>query len=615
MDDASSSSSVPGAYRKPFRKGDQWPTEPPRAMDSMSSSPVAMFRIDGERLKNLIEQTAPKSVLIFGTGPFQRRVLAVTMLCLLVVALHNRVLMVLARPVVHWCRRPDEYLNVPLDEWKNASLPRRPDGSVSECTRYEPALLPPPRELTWLSVVVNRTEVPCDAWEYDLTAGGPTLESQCGRGQWDLVCGRRRPVLVALAASYLLGGVVVMPTAGHCADRVGRRPMLFGAVMVLALSSVATCLVRSLYAFVALRVVTGAAASVAEVTSTLILFEVTPRSGRTGFTTLAFCGLSVLGPFWLSMAARFTYDWRAVQASLALPAALLVPATFWMEESPRWLVVTWRFAEAERVVLWAARVNGLNVDELRPLFSEVVENVKNRHGFPANLPGPPSFWDLLRSSSIRSRSFIAFGCWFFALQAAVCLRPRGRMSGLAVAEVVMAYVMAPLLVLHYMLMKAWGRRRTLALSMTLVSVLTTALAVVIVQQNWFLFKLVMTVAMLVLTCVFATLFVYTAEVFPTVVRGAGYGGATICGRLGLLTAVVVRYLIRLDPLTKDVFALLAVSLGTFTFGLLALLLPETNVMRVPDTIQEAEQEEPVRVDSLLQILLRKRAGYTSQTKL
>ncbi|XP_075554170.1 solute carrier family 22 member 7-like [Dermacentor variabilis] len=580
------------------------------AMERMSSSPVAMFRIDGERLKNLIEQTAPKSVLIFGTGPFQRRVLAGTVLCLLVVALHNTVLTALARPVAHWCRRPDELFNVPLDEWKNASLPRRPDGSASECTRYEPALPPfPPQDPA--SALVNRTEVPCDAWEYDLSAGGPTIESQ-----WDLVCSRRRPVLVALAASYLLGGVVVMPMAGHYADRVGRRPVLCAAVVVLALSSLATCLVRSLYAFVALRVVTGAASSVAEVTSTLILFEVTPRCGRTAFTTLAFCGLSMLGPFWLSMAARFTYDWRSVQASLALPAALLVLATFWMEESPRWLVVTWRFAEAERVVFWAARVNGLNVDELRPLFGEVVENVKNRRGgFPATPPGPPSFWDLLRCSCVRSRSFIAFGCWFFALQGAVCMRPRGRLRGLGEVELLMAYVMAPLLALHYGLMKAWGRRRTLALSMTLVSLLATALAVVIVLEHWFLFKLIMTVAMLALLCVFATLFVYTAEVFPTVVRGAGYGGATVCGRLGVLVAVAVRYVVRLDPLAKDVFALLLVSLGTFTFGLLALLLPETNVLRVPDTIEEAEQEEPVRVDSLLQILLRRRAGYTSQTKL
>nr|XP_054928137.1 solute carrier family 22 member 7-like [Dermacentor andersoni] len=244
------------------------------AMESMSSSPVAMFRIDGERLKNLIEQTAPKSVLIFGTGPFQRRVLAGTVLCLLVVALHNTVLMVLARPVAHWCRRPDELLNVPLDEWKNASLPRLPDGSASECTRYEPALPPFPPQDPTSSALVNRTEVPCDAWEYDLSAGGPTIESQ-----WDLVCSRRRPVLLALAASYLLGGVVVMPMAGHYADRVGRRPVLCAAVVVLALSSLATCLVRSLYAFVALRVVTGAASSVAEVTSTLILFEVCRREG------------------------------------------------------------------------------------------------------------------------------------------------------------------------------------------------------------------------------------------------------------------------------------------------------------------------------------------------
>ncbi|KAH6925435.1 hypothetical protein HPB50_005612 [Hyalomma asiaticum] len=577
------------------------------------SSPVAQFRIDNERLRMLIEQTAPKSVLIFGTGPFQRRVLTGTVLCLLVAALHHSVLVVLARPVPHSCRRPDEYVNVPVDVWKSSGLPRQPDGSISQCRRYEPPLLPTPRGLTPSWAVVNRTEVPCDAWEYDLlSAGGPTIQSQ-----WDLVCDRGRGILVALAASYIMGGVAVLPFAGHGADEIGRRPVLCVAVAALALCSIATCLTRSLYVFVALRVVTGAAASVAEVMSTLILFEVTPRGGRTAFTTLAFCGLSMLGPFWLSMVARCTYDWRAVQASLALAATLLVPTTFWMEESPRWLVVTWRFAEAERVVFWAARVNGLNVKELRPLFSEVVENVKNRHydSSPGTPPSPPSFWDLFRCPSIRTRALIIFGCWFFAHQAAVCLRPRNQLRQFGIVEVVVTYAVPPLLALHYVLMKVWGRRQTLALGMTVVSALVTLLAVALVLKHRSMITFMAYVTLLALLCVFTTLFVYTAEVFPTVVRGAGYGCSSVSGRLGALAAVGVRYVTTGDPLATDVFALIVASLGTFTFGLLALLLPETNVLRVPDTIQEAEQEEPVRVDSLLQILLHRRAGFTSHTKM
>lgn len=562
-------------------------------MDSTYGSPVSLRRIDGEKLKTLLEQTAPKSVMIFGTGPFQRRILFVTLLCLLATALHQTALTVLARPVDHWCKRPPEYEYVPLDMWKNVSLPRRlDDGGPCRCARYDPALG---------DASLNRTVVACEAWEYDLSIGGPTIVSE-----WDLVC-QRRWLLVVLTGSYLLGGVVVMPLAGLGADRLGRRPILCCAVALLILSSMATCLASTLYAFATLRILTSAAASVAEISTTLILFEVTPRGGRTGFTALAVGGASVLSPFWLSMSARFTYNWSAVQASIMACTLLLVPATYWMEESPRWLVVTWRFSEAERVVFWAARVNGLNVADVRPLFKGVVENVKSRQ---RHCPAPLTAWDLVRSKAIRLRSVIMFGCWFFVLSCAMTLRPGSRLRCSRRCEVVVMYCLGPLLVGHYLLMQCWGRRRTLTLGMALLSGISMALAILRVREIGLLSPMLTSASVLLLLCVFCTLFVYTAEVFPTVVRGAGFAFSTMSGRLGALAALALGNVSNVDARVSDTLALTAVSIGTLGFGLLALLLPETNVLRVADTIQEAEQEELVRVDSLFQILLLRRSPVT-----
>ncbi|XP_077523555.1 solute carrier family 22 member 7-like [Amblyomma americanum] len=562
-------------------------------MDSTYGSPLSLRRIDGQRLRTLLEQTAPKSVLIFGTGPFQRRVLLCTHLCLLSAALHRMALTVLARPVDHWCRRPPEYEYVPIETWKNVSLPRRPeDGGPCHCTRYDPPLA---------DATTNRTEVTCEAWEYDLSIGGPTIVSK-----WDLVC-QRRWLLVVLMGSYLLGGVVAMPLAGLGADRLGRRPVLYGAVLLLMVSSMATCVASTLYAFAMLRIVTSAAASVAEISTTLILFEVTPRGGRTGFLALAVCGASVLSPFWLSMSARFTYNWSVVQASIMVSTLLLVPATYWLEESPRWLVVTWQFSEAERVVFWAARVNGLNVADMRPLFRGVVENVKSRQ---RHCHAPSTVWDLVRSRAIRARSLIVFGCWFFVLSTVMTLRPGSRLRGSTKCEVAVMYCMGPLLVVHYLLMQGWGRRRTLALGMALLSGHTTALAVLRLLEIGLLSPMLICASVPLLLCVFCTLFVYTAEVFPTVVRGMGFALSTMSGRLGALAALVLGNVTNLDAVYSDTLTLLLVSLGTLGFGLLALLLPETNVLRVADTIQEAEQEEPVRVNSLFQILLRRRGPNT-----
>lgn len=561
-------------------------------MDSEASgSPLAHFRTQYDRrLHNLIGLQAPNSVLVFGNGPFQRRVLFGTLVCLLATVLHHMALLVLARPVDHWCRPPPGYEHVPLQEWRNLSLPRRADGGPNQCARYEPPL-PPPEDY-------NRTEVPCEAWDYDLSQGGPTITSQ-----WDLVCHRRR-LMVGLMGTQLIGGAVAAPLAGLGADVLGRRPVVCAAVAAFVCSGLATCLARSLYMFATLRFTAAAAAGAVELGATLILFEVTPRDSRTGFVTLALCAAAILSSLWLAMAARFTYSWAVVQASIMLPALLMAPATYWMEESPRWLTVTWKFAEAEQVVLRAARVNGLNLCELGPLFREVVNNFKSRQ---RSLPLTCTVWALVRSSHIRARTIIVCGCWFFAFNAVVILRPQTGLRDFTPSSAVVMYVTGPILVTHYLFMKTWGRRRLLSLLMALLSVLSIIMAVLTAASV--APTLLPTGIALVMICVLVVLCVYTIEVFPTVVRGAGLAGATLSGRLGALVAVVVRNLVRIDVVQSDVVHLVVVSLGALCFGLLALRLPETSVQRVTDTIQEAEEEELIRVESLFTIFIRTRSPH------
>lgn len=93
--------------------------------------------------------------------------------------------------------------------------------------------------------------------------------------------------------------------------------------------------------FATLRFMTAAAAGAVELGATMILFEVTPRDIRTGFVTFVLCAASILSSISLAMTARFTCSWVVVEASIMLPALLMVPAT-WMEESPRRLKVIWR---------------------------------------------------------------------------------------------------------------------------------------------------------------------------------------------------------------------------------------------------------------------------------
>ena len=91
----------------------------------------------------------------------------------------------------------------------------------------------------------------------------------------------------------------------------------------------------------------------------------------------------------------------------------------------------------------------------------------------------------------------------------------------------------------------------------------------------------------VVSC-FCIIFLYSSEVFPTVIRTVGVGSCTFFGRLGSLLAP------QIILLGEVMFSSMPGLLPFLTFGslclvaaLLVLNLPETLNTKLPDTIEEA----------------------------
>lgn len=114
---------------------------------------------------------------------------------------------------------------------------------------------------------------------------------------------------------------------------------------------------------------------------------------------------------------------------------------------------------------------------------------------------------------------------------------------------------------------------------------------------------------LFISCVMATVYSYTSDLFPTSARSAAVGLCSTFGRVGGILAPIIatavsklRKILRywrlpeftaytqgrkIDPaLPFIVFAGVNLSVG-----LLCLLLPETNKTTLPDTVEEAEEME------------------------
>ena len=100
----------------------------------------------------------------------------------------------------------------------------------------------------------------------------------------------------------------------------------------------------------------------------------------------------------------------------------------------------------------------------------------------------------------------------------------------------------------------------------------------------------------VVSC-FCTIFIYSSELFPTVIRTFGVGACAFFGRVGSLTAPQILLLgQRLYPDSPELVTFLTFGVLCLVAGMLSLMLPETLNKALPDTVKQADRIGTVRED-------------------
>ncbi|GBN08608.1 Solute carrier family 22 member 7 [Araneus ventricosus] len=104
------------------------------------------------------------------------------------------------------------------------------------------------------------------------------------------------------------------------------------------------------------------------------------------------------------------------------------------------------------------------------------------------------------------------------------------------------------------------------------------------EDPWWITEIVSLFGKFFITSSFSIIYVFSTEIFPTMVRTVGLGSAEVCALSGAIIAPFVREMGKAShPLVPQfIFGFLAV-----TAGFLSLLLPETKNRSIPDTIREA----------------------------
>ncbi len=269
-----------------------------------------------------------------------------------------------------------------------------------------------------------------------------------------------------------------------------------------------------------------------------------------------------------------TLGWRALLAVSALPGIIIYFVRRYVPESPRYLLVNGREAEARQVLALVARENGVAV-EVPPLK---VEPRRRQATVPA-------LWQPVFARTTAMLwlvwFFISLGYYGVFIWLPSILVARGFAFVHTYGYVfVMALAQIPGYLSAAYLVERWGRRQTLGLYLLLSGLFTLVFALVGSPAGIFAAAILMSFFCL---GAWGALYAYTPELYPTEIRATGMGWASGMTRIaGALAPILGGWLLPVSLL--GALGLYGASFGLA--GLVTLTLGrETRDVPLSDTVE------------------------------
>ncbi|XP_047431990.1 solute carrier family 22 member 7-like [Mugil cephalus] len=463
------------------------------------------------------------------------------------------------------------FRNLSLEERLTVSIPVQQDGTPHSCQMFAE---PQYHLLFNSSNITDLLAVPCqNGWVYDNTTFKSTLATQ-----WDLVCDKRR-MNRAMATVFFMGVMAGAALFGYLSDRFGRKRMLLVSYVATILFSFASAFSYDFAVFAAMRFFTGLGISGISIISLVLCVEWVDIKHRSTVSVLMSLDWSA-GVTLLSALAYFVNDWRYLTAAASSPLFLAIISWRWIPESARWLISNGKVNSAHFYLGLCAKVNRREecMDDLKPeVLSKVilVENQSRKY----------SYLDLVRTPRMRRLALLTGIVWFGVTCAyyGISLNVAGFSANIYLTQFIYGVVEIPAKAFVYFSVDKIGRRLNQAAFLFLAG-LCIFCNMFIPQERGNYRTAVEAVGKMFAEAAFTTVFLYTTELYPTVMRQNGMGFCSFMARVGVSVSPMILILEELwVPLPSIIFVLVA-----FTGGLSATFLPETKNVRLPETIEDVE---------------------------
>lgn len=183
---------------------------------------------------------------------------------------------------------------------------------------------------------------------FDAVVLGAVLPSMLENGELGMTTAQGTAVATAGLVGMMIGALAM----GYLTDRLGRRRMLIGAVVLFSLLTFAAAFSPNVLVFGLLRFLAGLGLGGCLPTAIAMVTEFARRGRGSNATTLVMTGYHVGAVLTAALAIAVVrqFGWQEMFVLGALPALVLVPLMFfYLPESPSWLASQGRTAEARTV--------------------------------------------------------------------------------------------------------------------------------------------------------------------------------------------------------------------------------------------------------------------------
>ena len=175
--------------------------------------------------------------------------------------------------------------------------------------------------------------------------------------------GVTKPALAPVLSAALFGLAAGALLAGPLADRLGRKRVLTGSVLLFAVACLASGFAANLQSLTLWRFVTGLGLGAAMPNAVTLMSEYCPAKRRATLTNAMFCGFPLGAAFGGFLAAWMipTFGWRSVLILGGIAPLVLTVLLLWLlPESIRYMVAKGQAVEKIRKVLGHISATAVN---------------------------------------------------------------------------------------------------------------------------------------------------------------------------------------------------------------------------------------------------------------